>query len=142
MPWIPPRISTHEIMKTIVRYFGRLYLALAWTLVILVLLSLPGSMIPKEQGFAVPNFDKIVHFGLFGGFVLLWSLYSKAKNWPDKKLLRRFFLIFVIACLYGTSMEYAQLYLIPQRDFEVGDILADVVGAASAYGFCNILLVG
>ena len=38
-------------------------------------------------------------------------------------------------------MEFVQKYFIPSRDFEIGDILADVVGAAIAYGICNIYLI-
>ncbi len=53
-----------------------------------------------------------------------------------------FFWIFVIAAVYGAGMEFVQKYFIPGRDFEVGDILADLIGASLAYGTSNILLLG
>jgi VanZ family protein len=50
-----------------------------------------------------------------------------------------FFRIFIIASVFGTSTEFIQKY-IPLRDFDIADILADVVGAAIAYGIANIFL--
>jgi len=97
-------------------------------------------MLPKEQTFQVPNFDKLVHMSLFGGFMLLWAMYYNRKKLIQKKLLVIFFRIFIIASLYGTATEFIQKYFIPSREFEIGDILADVVGAAIAYGIANIYL--
>ncbi|HTQ63933.1 MAG TPA: VanZ family protein [Puia sp.] len=128
-------------MKNLKKYLGKLYLAIGWSAIIFILLSLPGSMIPKEQSFMLPGFDKIVHIGLFGGFVLLWCFYYSSKRLSSKKQLRIFFYIFLIASLYGIGMEYVQKYLIPMRDFDVEDILADLMGAGLAYGICNISLV-
>ncbi len=74
-------------------------------------------------------------------FVVLWSFYYAAK--PDKKNRNFFFIIFITACVYGIAMEYVQKYFIPLRDFDVEDILADVIG--SALGFIisvTILLIG
>ncbi|HEX4851806.1 MAG TPA: hypothetical protein VFV08_13410, partial [Puia sp.] len=59
------------IMKKFRRYLSKSYVAVTWSLIIFILLALPGSMFPKEQSFTIPNFDKIVHIGLFAGFVLL-----------------------------------------------------------------------
>lgn len=54
----------------------RRLLAWSWTLVILVLCWLPRSMMPvKEAGarpFLFPNFDKVVHLGIFAVFAFLW----------------------------------------------------------------------
>jgi VanZ family protein len=87
-------------------------------------------------------YDKFVHICLFGGFVLLWGIYYESKKLPQKKLLRLFFIVFIIACLYGTGMEYVQKYFIPMRDFDTWDIIADLVGAGLAYGICNMGLTG
>jgi VanZ family protein len=127
-------------MKYLRKYFAKLYLAVGWTILIFILLSLPGSMIPNESNFLIPNFDKAVHIGLFGGFVLLWSLYFSSRQLPDKKLLRLFFLIFIIAVIYGIGMEYVQKYFIPQRYYDNADIIADMIGAGLAYGICNLSL--
>lgn len=121
------------------KYFHHIFYPIAWTIIVLILLTLPGSMLPQEKAFAIPNFDKLVHMGLFGGFVLLWSIYFNKKVTNPKKLLVIFFRIFIIASLYGATTEFIQKY-IPSRDFDIADILADVVGAAIAYGIANIFL--
>lgn len=115
---------------------------MSWTLIIFILLAMPGSVIPKEKTFSIPQFDKFIHMVLFGGFVFLWSFYFSTKKLASKKLTRLFFFIFIIACSYGTGMEYVQKYFIPGRDYDQGDIIADMMGAALAYGFCNIRLTG
>jgi len=113
------------------RILTKRYPALLWTIVIFILLSLPGNMIPSEVGFRIPNFDKYVHIGIFCVFVTLWSFYYAAT--PDKKNRNMFFVIFIIGCLYGIAMEYVQKYFIPRRDFDLEDILADVIGSALGY---------
>lgn len=96
---------------------------------------------PKEPTFIIPHLDKIVHIGLFGGFVTLWCFYYSLKGLPTQKILRIFFFIFILACVYGISMEYVQKYFIPNRDFDLGDIIADLIGAGLGYGICNTSLM-
>ncbi len=45
----------------------------------------------------------------------------------------RYNLILIIACLYGIATELIQKYFIPNRDFSLFDIMADVTGAVVAY---------
>jgi VanZ family protein len=105
--------------------------AILWTIVIFILLALPGNMLPNENHLAIPNLDKYVHITLFGTFVYLWTFYIAAKkeNYP----LRKSFYILIIACIYGTAMEYVQKYFIPNRDYDIYDIAADVVGAVAGF---------
>jgi VanZ family protein len=123
------------------KYFGKLYIPIAWTLVIGILLALPGKMLPSEAKFSIPQFDKFVHIGLFGGFVFLWGLYLSAKSTPPKRLLSLLFIIFILSCTYGISMEYVQKYFIPGRDFDLADIIADMIGAGLAYGLSNLFFI-
>ncbi|HLY69396.1 MAG TPA: VanZ family protein [Puia sp.] len=122
------------------KHFNHIFYPVAWSIIILILLTLPGSMLPHEKVFSIPNFDKLVHMILFGGFVLLWSIYFNKKIINQKKLLVVFFRIFILASVYGASTEFIQKYFIPSRDFDVADILADVAGAAIAYGISNVFL--
>jgi VanZ family protein len=128
-------------MKKIISQLRKRWVSVTWTLIIFILLALPGSVIPKEEGFSIPEFDKFVHVILFGGFVFLWSYYYSRKGLPARKLLRIFFGIFLIACAYGIGMEYVQKYFIPMRDFSEGDIIADILGAGIGYGICTIRLL-
>jgi VanZ family protein len=107
--------------------------ALLWTIFIFILLSLPGSMLPNEEHLAIPNLDKYVHVILFGSFVFLWSFYYGVKKEKVKNPGQRYVFILVIACLYGIAMEYIQKYFIPNRDFDIFDITADIAGAVAGY---------
>ena len=100
-----------------------------WTLLTIGLLCLPGKVIPGLGLFGIKHLDKLAHIVLFGGFVLLWGLYS----WQRKKL--RFDWLFLLAgitvlsIILGIVMEYVQVNFVPNRSFDVWDIWADVVGS-------------
>lgn len=128
-------------MKFFKKYFGKLFFPVAWTIIILILLMLPGNMLPDESHFKIPNFDKVVHISLFGGFVFLWCLFINTRNFSQSKNLKIFFVIFSVGIALGVSMEFVQKYFIPFRDFSLGDIIADMIGASIGYGICNIMLV-
>jgi hypothetical protein len=123
------------------KYFGKLIYPLLWSLVTGVLLSLPGSLLPDESRFTFPQFDKVVHITLFGGFVFIWNLYLSNRISRLAPLLRWFFLIFILANAYGISMEYVQRCCIPLRDFDEADIIADMIGGGVAYGLSHLLLL-
>jgi hypothetical protein len=69
------------------KYLSKLYIAVTWTAIVLILLSLPGSFFPKESFFKIPIFDKMVHIGLFGGFVFLSCLLAAPKRLQHKNYL-------------------------------------------------------
>jgi VanZ family protein len=123
------------------KYLAALYVPVTWTIIIGVLLTLPGSVLPSETAFKIPQLDKIVHMGLFGGFVFLWSLYLSKRTTALRVLLKWFFIFYIIANVYGISMEYVQKYWIPGRDYDLADIIADMAGAGIAYGLCHLLLL-
>ncbi|HXB07312.1 MAG TPA: VanZ family protein [Puia sp.] len=104
-------------------------------------MCIPGYYIPSEKGFFLPDFDKIVHMVLFGGFVFLWSLYMASKPVRLKRLLLAFFCFYLLSNGLGIALEYVQKYWIPGRDYDLGDIIADMFGAGFGYGFSNLLLL-
>jgi VanZ family protein len=117
--------------------FSKRFPALIWTIIIFILLALPGNMLPNENRLAIPNLDKYVHIILFGSFVFLWSFYYSAKP-GNNSSLRHSAVILIIACLYGTAMEYVQKYFIPNRDYDIYDIAADIVGAVAGFLFIRL----
>jgi len=121
--------------------FGAVYFPFAWTLVIGILMCIPGSVLPSESKFSIPQFDKLIHMGLFGGFVFLWDLYLSNRTTSTARLLRQFFIVFILANTYGIGMEYVQKYWIPLRDFDLADIIADMIGAGIGYGLSNLWLL-
>jgi VanZ family protein len=115
------------------------FCAVVWTIIIFILLAMPGNMLPNENKLSIPNLDKYVHIILFGTFVFLWSMYftlNKNGNVSKKNIIT----IFVIACLYGIAMEYVQKYFIPNRDFDVYDMLADAVGAFGGFLVFSLMI--
>jgi VanZ family protein len=100
-----------------------------WTIFILILMAIPGNMLPHEEKTFIPNLDKLVHATLFGSFVFLWSIYYAIRKDRNNHSDSRFVLILIIACLYGVATELMQKYIIPNRDYDIFDILADSVGA-------------
>lgn len=121
--------------------FGKLLVPLAWTLFMETLFFLPGSSLPDEGAFNIPNLDKIVHIFLFGAFVSLWCYYFYRKGKSPGRLKWIFFGVYFLALFNGIAVEYIQFYYIPGRSFDKGDIIADMTGAGLAYGICNIKLL-
>jgi VanZ family protein len=109
-----------------------------WTIFILILMAIPGNMLPREEKTFIPNLDKLVHATLFGSFVFLWSIYYATRKDKNNHSNSRFVLILIIACLYGVATELMQKYLIPNRDYDIYDIMADSIGAV--LGFLFVLL--
>ena len=109
-----------------------------WTIFILILMAIPGNMLPREEKTFIPNLDKLVHATLFGSFVFLWSIYYATRKEKNNHSSSRFVLILIIACLYGVATELMQKYLIPNRDYDIYDIMADSIGAV--LGFLFVLL--
>ena len=127
-------------MNWIKNHLGKWYVAALWTLILLVLMCLPGNVLPTEPPFQIANFDKLVHIGLFGGFVFLWCLYATTLKGGLKKRLLRFSYYFIIGIALGIAMEFVQKYFIPLRSFDLGDIIADMIGASLAYAFANVAM--
>jgi len=119
--------------RRILQLLSNRFPALLWTIIIFILLALPGNMLPSEEHLEVPNLDKYVHIILFASFVFLWSIYYATRQEKKTHSGKRFLLIMIIACLYGTAMEYVQKYFIPNRDFDIYDIASDVAGAVAGY---------
>ncbi|MDE3237034.1 MAG: VanZ family protein [Bacteroidota bacterium] len=103
--------------------------AIAWFLLILYLLTIPGTSLPEITWIDKYQGDKLIHITLFGVLGYLFS-------YPVKDHSKKFFWISVIAItgfLYGVAMEFVQKYFIPFRSFDIDDMLADGAGSLLAY---------
>jgi hypothetical protein len=100
------------------------------------LLTLPGSTFPKEDWFDAIQLDKWIHIGMFGTLVGLF--YWPFKNeWLSPGFRVKAILISLLALAYGIAMEFVQKNYIPNRSFDVYDIVADGVGS-----FLPVFFVG
>ena len=98
----------------------RLFLRLAGALVLVVLIALmlaPGSTIESETLI----WDKAAHFIAFG--LILWSLGVLFRRLPRTWAA-------LLAVALGAAVEVVQRYV--GRDPSWGDLLADVLGVATA----------
>ena len=111
-------------MRTILYYLP----AMGWIVLILFLCTMPGSSIPKISILDKLHIDKVVHFVLFGGTVILLAYgYYKQNNGLSNLGLSG---IVIVVTLYGLAIEYIQKYLVTNRSFDMMDVLADGTGAA------------
>jgi VanZ family protein len=97
--------------------------AIGWLILISILFFLPGSALPKENWFDKIYIDKWVHVGLFAVLIFLWR---SSFNW-DINSYNLFLLL--AAVLYGFLVEVVQLYWIPNRSFDMYDVLSDASGS-------------
>lgn len=120
------------------RFFRYYFPAIIWTAVILLLTLMPSSDIPNTFLSKIPNFDKLVHAGIFALFVILWyaSLYKYfTRKYPDN-LHEKFHpvttlaYIILAAVVLGILIEITQkVWTSIHRDFDWFDWLADCIGA-------------
>lgn len=110
--------------------------AIAWTVVMLVLTLLPAPDLPHTFFSSVPYFDKMVHAGIFGLFVILW--YAAAHKSGNRQgaggkthhPMTRLARVILAAILLGLLIEVVQKeWTAIHRDFEWFDWLADILGA-------------
>ena len=97
--------------------------AIGWLILISILFFLPGSTLPKENWFDKIYIDKWVHVGLFAVLIFLWR---SSFNWDINSYN---LLLLIAAALYGFLVEVVQLYWIPNRSFDMYDVLSDVSGS-------------
>src|SRR5581483_6923487 len=119
-------------MKAFAKFCSGKLFPFSWTLLTIILLCLPGSVIPGAGIFAINGLDKIVHFILFGGIVLLWGLYIR-KTYPPAEWFKRILMAALFSIALGIALEYVQRYFIPNRTFDLKVIVADAIGAMTLF---------
>ncbi len=77
--------------------------------------------------FSFPGADKVAHAGIFGGLALVVYVGLIRSN-ADINPRARFLIPIAFSALYGLTDEIHQLF-VPNRSFDLLDLLADAVGA-------------
>lgn len=109
-------------MRSILAPLRPLPLAVLWTLGILLACSLPGESLPSVGLFA---FDKLIHFGLFAGFGVLWC-------WALPGRTTR---VLLFGLAYAVLTEVYQGFLPFERTPDPYDALANALGLLTAIFF-------
>ena len=101
------------------------WLAIGWTLLILVLCWTPRRNLPASEGapsfFKVAHLDKFIHAGVFAGFAFLWRRATS----PGSAVV-----IAVSGVALAIITELGQATEIVGRDADLWDGAADSVGVA------------
>ncbi|MFB9078743.1 VanZ family protein [Flavobacterium procerum] len=80
-----------------------------------------------------PSIDKIVHFCFHFGFTISWILFFK-KELKGKEAddYKAYFISFIFSVFFGITIEILQGIFTLTRASDVGDILANALGAIMA----------
>jgi len=97
--------------------------AVAWMSVIFYFSTLPESATPGRD--ILP--DKVCHAGEY--FILAFVILFALQRTTQFRFSTSFWITLTWGAVYGLSDEIHQLY-VPTRQFDVGDLLADVCGVA------------
>ncbi len=94
----------------------------AYPVAVATLVVIASSRSAVESGVRIENFDKVVHFSVYGllGTLVLRALGGSRWGWA-----------IVAVSLFGVSDEIHQ-YFTPGRSMEFGDWVADTLGATVA----------
>ena len=110
--------------------------AIIWGLFLFTLTSWPSPpSVPIVS--AIPNFDKLVHFTLYG--VQAFLIYS-AVRWPGRPVFSfaRVLAIVGLMAVWGVADETHQFW-IPGRSMEAGDVAGDVIGATAGACVASVM---
>lgn len=103
--------------------------AIFWFGIIALVISIPGSNIPKSSLLNIPYFDKLVHACMFAVFSLL-LVYGFFKQ-PKSSFFARqaYILAFILCTIYGGATELMQYFFFASRSGEVVDFIANISGS-------------
>jgi VanZ family protein len=108
-------------------------LTFAYCAYIFYLSSQPDLGFERPEWMDWPHSDKLAHFGMYGGLgglVALGLWRSNPVGLPPRQL---FLGPVLFAALYGLSDEIHQIF-VPERTFDLLDLLADAAGATMIAG--------
>ncbi len=105
--------------------------AIGWFLFSTYLFCLPGSAFPDSDWLIQIQFDKLVHVSIFSVqvFLVCWGYWGRTKS-PASAFTTPFVLFTLTAVAFGVVIEFLQDGYIPNRSFQIGDIVADCLGSS------------
>ena len=106
-----------------------LLLPVAWMAGLYALSTLRPGSLPISNPF--PYFDKVAHAGVYFVLILTFVPWGMSKNHP------RAWLPFAVGSALGFAMaDEVHQFLVPGREPEWGDLVADAVGICVASALC------
>jgi len=98
--------------------------AFTWAIIILYL---SATAVPQFKIDFIFSPDKINHFAAYGllSILMVWGIWKTQKVFKRKVLL----IILTISSIYGILMEIMQYLFFPNRYFDYGDMIANILGS-------------
>jgi VanZ family protein len=107
---------------------------IAWFFIVGVLTLMPARDVPEVSWLdKIPNFDKLVHAGLFGGLAFLFVFPLFYSDMPLKQKWNYSVKISLASIVWGITIEFLQKFFVPSRDFDLLDWAADAFGVIVAF---------
>lgn len=103
--------------------------AVIWLIISIILLTLPGNDLPHNGIFNLPNFDKLVHFGMFFLLSVFFCFPFSKPGEKSSAITAVFYKVAFFVIIYGIVMEFVQKFFAVQRSFDIIDILFDTLGS-------------
>lgn len=100
-------------------------LPLSWATIIAILSLTSGSQLPEVN---ISYIDKIAHVFIYFVLVIasIWAILKK--NQGISIPFTTLFIIFTSSCIYGILIEVLQITITTGRNFEIPDIIANIIG--------------
>jgi VanZ family protein len=129
-----------SINQMIQKIFRNKYLPIAWLVLVHILLLMPLEGSHERKLELIANFDKLIHFGLYGVLTTAWVVYFlRAKSFSKTQKIIFSVALLLIAIGDGIAIEFLQKTPLIHRDFDWNDALADGLGAVAGIFFGNYL---
>jgi len=97
---------------------------------------MPASQLPSEPFMKIPNFDKIVHFGMF--FILCLLLFRPVKQFTPNF----YFWTPILALILAVALEFLQQKITKSRSSDIYDLWANSAGLLAATFFYRLFVNG
>ena len=114
------------------------YRSLLVFLLILFASTIPANEVQKVTWFTFPNFDKLVHMGMYFcfSFVLIFDILKTKSDFSSAKI---YLLSALTALIYGGLLEIVQGTLTKTRSADIFDFLFNAVGILLAVTLWMVL---
>ena len=115
----------------IIKFFHSFYKSILVFLLILIASTIPADEVQEVSWLNIPDFDKIVHFGMYFLFSFV-LIYDFLKSKPALSTIRIYMIAALFAVVYGGSLELIQAYLLKSRSGDIIDFLFNTAGVVLA----------
>jgi len=112
-------------------FFLSYYRSLLVFLLILFASTIPASEVKKVEFFHIPNFDKLVHLGMYFCFSFV-LIFDSLKARPKNSKVKIYLFSALTAIIYGGTLEIVQGTLTTSRSADIFDFLFNSTGVAMA----------